>query len=483
YYVTSNEGDAPPVYALDRTNMLNGAPARPFQRFTAPGLPAFGFECLTPADLDGVDLPPAGAPGIVARHRDDEAHNPPGNAAIDFIDLWAFHVDFNTPANSTFTQLPSINITDFSSEMCGLVNFFCFPQPGSGVTLDPLREPIMHRLQYRKFSTHEALIGNFVTDADGEGGGDPIERGGVRWFELRRTAGAWELFQEGTYSPDVNPRWMGGISMDGDGNIAVGYNISSSTIFPGLRYAGRLAGDPPGTLGAETVLVAGTAASSSTRYGDYAAMSVDPVDDCTFWFTGEYNVASTWTTRLGAFKFDDCGNAIPANTAVFDNGLQVPSCLVTGRSCDSAGLLTGRDTIIGGPEPNQPNTIADSCADGTLGRFHVRESIDRVKVSTVDGTQLAPGKVVRVDVTVWGYSRGFADTLDVYYTATAATPAWTYLGSVKSGRPGLHTISLNYTLPTGALQAVRARYRYRGERAACGVGDYNDHDDLAFVVQ
>src|SRR4029079_8856779 len=110
-------------------------------------------------------------------------HNPPGTAS-DFIDMWEFHVDFNTPANSTFTQLPSIAISDFSSELCGLFSFMCFPQPGSGITLDPLREVVMFRLQSRNFGTHQTLVGNFVTDADGETGGDPVERGGIRWFEL-----------------------------------------------------------------------------------------------------------------------------------------------------------------------------------------------------------------------------------------------------------------------------------------------------------
>ena len=195
------------------------------------------------------------------------------------------------------------------------------------------------------------------------------------------------------------------------------------------------------------------------------------------------DAAHTVTSTRTSLPGDNCGNAIPANNAVFDPALQAPSCLVPGRSCDSAATLTGRDTITGGAEPNQPNTILDSCPDGTQGTFHVRESIDRVKVATLDGTQLAPGKVVRVDVTVWASSRGFMDTLDLYYTATAAAPVWTYIGSVKTGRAGLQTISLNYTLPAGALQAVRARYRHLGEKTPCGPGDFNDHDDLVFVVQ
>jgi hypothetical protein len=277
--------------------------------------------------------------------------------------------------------------------------------------------------------------------------------------------------------------------MDGDGNIALAYNISNNTpaIFPSLRYAARLAADAPGTLRAETVLAPGAAFNLSNRYGDYAAMSVDPADDCTFWFTGMYNPVNNpvnrWRTRVASFKFDNCGNAVPANTATFDPVLQAPSCMPTGRSCDSGGTLVGRDTIVGGPEPNQPNTIADSCADGTVGRFHVRESIDRVKVQTLDATQMSPGKTVRVDVTVWGFSPGFADSLDLYYTATAATPSWIYVGTVRSAQAGLQTLSLSYSLPAGPLQAVRARYRHRGDPSPCGVGDVNDHDDLVFAVQ
>ncbi len=493
YYMTSNEGNAPPVYALDRTNMLNGAVARPSQRFTGPGLAGFGFEALTPADPDGATEPPSGAPAVFARHRDDEVHNAPGNAAIDFVDLFEFHVDFATPASSTFTQLPSITIADFSSEMCGLTSFACAPQPGTTVLLDPLREVVMWRLQYRNFGTHQSLVGNFVTDADGEPDVPAnLERLGVRWFELRKTGAVWTLFQEGTHSPDTNPRFMGAISQDGDGNIAVAYNISNNTpaIFPSLRYAGRLDGDAPGTLRAEIEMATGAAFNASNRYGDYAAMSVDPADDCTFWFTGMYNPINSpvnrWRTRIASLKFDSCGNAIPANNAIFNPALQAPSCLPTGRACDSAALLVGRDTITGGNEPNQPNTIADSCADSTFGAFHERESIDRVRVSTLDATQMSPGKTVRVDVTVWGAAFAGAmavDYLDLYYAADANTPVWTYIGTTPTTTDGLHTLSMNYMLPAGTLQAVRAHFRYRGLPSTCGFGRFDDHDDLAFTVQ
>ncbi len=302
YYVTSNES-SPTIYALDRTNMIIGGTARPYVRFTAPDLSAFGFQTLTPADFDGNTAPPAGSPGIIMRHRDTEAHGPAGSPTTDLLEIWAFHVDWNVPANSTFTQLPNIVTSEFTSELNGYTAFSCFPQQGSGTELDPLREVIMWRLQYRNFGTYETLVGNFVTDVN-----DYNDHGGIRWFELRKTgAGAWSLYQEGTYAPDIHSRWMGGSAMDGSGNIAVGYNVSSTTMYPSLRYIGRLRTDPLGTMPYdEMALIAGSAANGSNRYGDYSAMSVDPEDDCTFWFTGEYNAGSSWSTRIGAFKFNSC---------------------------------------------------------------------------------------------------------------------------------------------------------------------------------
>jgi hypothetical protein len=304
YYASTNES-SPAVYAMDRAQMLAGLPATS-QRFTATTLAGFPFQAMIPSDLDGATPPPANSPNYFMRHRDDEVHNVGSNDPTeDYLEIWEFHIDFATPANSTFTHvLPDIAVAEFDSDLCGLVSFSCFPQPGSATQLDPLREVIMWRLQYRNFGSHETLVGNLVTDVDG------TDRGGVRWFELRKTgANPWSLYQEGTYSPDAVNRWMGAIAMDGSGNIALGYNVTDATsTFPGLRYVGRLASDPLGTMPqGEYTLIAGTAANGSNRYGDYSSMSVDPVDDCTFWFTGEYNVSSQWSTRIGAFKFDSCG--------------------------------------------------------------------------------------------------------------------------------------------------------------------------------
>ena len=305
YYATANES-SPSVFALDRVKMLAGLPATA-QRFTATGLSGFGFEALTPADLDGMTPPPAGAPNYIMRHRDTEVHGPAGFPASDILEMYAFHVDWVDSNNSTFTQLPDIITSEFSSDICGLSSFSAIGMPGvaqcSGSSLDPLREVIMFRLAYRNFGDHEALVGNFVTDVNGN------DLAGVRWFELRKSAASgWTLHQEGTYSPDSTNRWMGAIAMDGSGNIALGYNASSQTVYPSIRYVGRLVSDPLGTMPqGEYTLVNGTAVNGSNRYGDYSDMVVDPVDDCTFWFTGEYNPASQWSTRIGAFRFDACG--------------------------------------------------------------------------------------------------------------------------------------------------------------------------------
>ena len=302
YYISTNE-PSPAAYALQRSQMLLGLAASA-QLFTAPDLAGFGFQALTPGDLDGPTAPPASSPGLFIRHRDDEAHNVGSNDPTqDFLEIFEFDVDFAVPANSTFTGPTSIGISEIDSDLCGLFSFFCFPQPGTGTTLDPLREVVMWRSQYRNFGTHETLVGNLVTDVDG------TDHGGIRWYELRNRGAGWRLFQEGTFAPDAHHRFMGSIAMDKDGNVALGHSISSSTVFPSIRYVGRLATDPLGTLPqGEATIINGTGSQTfSTRWGDYSSMNVDPADDCTFWYTNEYTPANgQWRTRIATFSFPSC---------------------------------------------------------------------------------------------------------------------------------------------------------------------------------
>jgi Zn-dependent metalloprotease len=169
-------------------------------------------------------------------------------------------------------------------------------------------------------------------------------------------------------------------------------------------------------------------------------------------------------------------------TAVFDTVLQAPKCATVGASCDTGtSLVLGRANL--GPEPNQPNTINDSCADGTSGAFHSDESNDRIRVFTTDGTNFAPGKTVQIDATVWAWTTPSADRADFYYAADATAPSWVLIGTRTPTVAGAQTLSITYTMPNGgALQAVRVQFRYQSTTAACSAGAYNDRDDLVFAV-
>lgn len=319
YYVGTNES-SPTLYALERADMLAGVAATS-QRFTVAELSGFGFQMVAPADFDGDTAPPADAPGLFIRHRDDEAHGPatPGS---DSLELFHVDIDWTTPANSTVSAATSISIAEISSNLCGFSTFSCLPQPGSA-NIDPLREVVMNRPVYRNFGTHEVLVGSLVTNIAANVAVD--ENAAVRWFELRRTGGIgnpFTLFQEGTYGStpcagvcDYPQRWMSSPAMDQAGNIAVAYNfVSDTNNHPGIRYAGRLANDTLGTLPqGEHVVINGTASNSSIRYGDYNHLSLDPEDGCTFFLTAEYNPAASWSTRLASFRFANCGLGIFAD--------------------------------------------------------------------------------------------------------------------------------------------------------------------------
>jgi hypothetical protein len=317
YYVGANETSSA-LYALHRSAMLNGQAAS-MQRFTVADPAAFGFAMMPPVDLDGAVVPPVGSPGIFIRHYDDEAHSPNSNVPTeDYLELFEFDVDFTTPANSFLTGPIRIAVSEFSSELCGYVSFSCFSQMGSNSELDPLREVVMNMPRYRNFGEHEAIVGNFTVDVDGN------DHGGIRWFELRRSGGSWSLHQEGAWSPDGDNRFMGASAMDSNGNIALGYSISSNSLYPGVRFTGRLASSPLGSMSeAEITLVDGSGPAPNIRWGDYGSLSVDPQDGCTFWLVENYAIAgaSARQNRVGSFKFDSCGQPLDIQ---FEDGFESP---------------------------------------------------------------------------------------------------------------------------------------------------------------
>src|SRR5262249_23741778 len=159
--------------------------------------------------------------------------------------------------------------------------------PGTHNQLDSLADRLMYRLAYRNFGDHQALVVNHSVKV-GTSRKNPYT--GVRWYELRKTTGAWSVFQQGTFAPDTSFRWMGSVAMDKVGNIGLGYSVSSSSVLPSIRFTSRVPTDPLGTMQAEVNLLNGGGAQTGSlhRWGDYSSLSVDPSDDCTMWYTTEY---------------------------------------------------------------------------------------------------------------------------------------------------------------------------------------------------
>ena len=225
------------------------------------------------------------------------------------MELFDFHVDWTTPASSTFGLTATLPTAPFDTVLCA-ANLIgqCIPQPGTDVRLETLTVWLMWRLQYRNFGTHESLVVNHTIDENGQ------DHAGIRWYELRRSGGgAWSIFQQGNHAPDGVNRWMGSAAMDSAGNIALGYSVSGRDVFPGIRYAMRLPSDPPGTLGqGEATVIAGAGSQThpSGRWGNYSSLDIDPTDDCTFWYTSEYYPTTSnagWRTRVASFKQPHCG--------------------------------------------------------------------------------------------------------------------------------------------------------------------------------
>lgn len=295
YYITYNIFNNGSTFAgakacaFDRAKMLTGAAATQqcFQLSSAYG-------GLLPSDLDGTTAPPAGSPNFLL------------NFGNNSLNLWKFHVDWSNSANTTLTGPTNIPVAIFNAACSG--GGACIPQPGTSQKLDSLADRLMYRLAYRNFGTYESLVVNHSVTVSGSRRNSVT---GIRWYELRSPNGKPTVYQQGTFSPDSTSRWMGSIAMDKQGNIALGYSASSGSVYPSIRYTGRLASDPLNTLQAENNILAGGGSqlTNLSRWGDYSSMTVDPVDDCTFWYTTEYQKSSgtfNWSTRIASFKYPSC---------------------------------------------------------------------------------------------------------------------------------------------------------------------------------
>jgi uncharacterized membrane protein len=275
--------------AYDRAAMLSGAASPTEICFII----ANDLSYLS-SDLDGPTLPPTGEP----------AHYLTWETAttLRYYDLAP---NFANPASSTLSAPNDIPIATLTLA-CGGSGGSCIPQPNTTQLLDSLGDRPMYRLAYRNFGDHEAMVVNQSVDT-----GSSV---GVRWYELRSPlSGTFTLYQQGTFAPDSNYRWMGSAAMDQAGDIAIGYSESSSSMFPSIYYTGRIPTDALGTMRAETSLLQGTGSQTGlSRWGDYSALRIDPSDDCTFWYTNQYLPSTgsfNWATFVGSFKLSNCSAA------------------------------------------------------------------------------------------------------------------------------------------------------------------------------
>src|SRR5881275_149475 len=409
------------VCAYDRASMLAGQAATQ-QCFNV----GTSFGGLLPADLDGGRQPPAGSPNYVV-----------SLGAVDGrLAFWQFHVDWTTPANTSLTGPTTLTTAAFTLP-CNDTGGTCVAQSGTTQQLDTLGDRLMYRLAYRNFSDHEALVVNHSITA-----GSSV---GVRWYELRPDASHnLTIFQQGTYAPDSDYRWMGSIAMDQAGNMALGFSRSGTAVNPEIHFTGRLAGDTLGQMTqGEGTIIDGTGSqtdSKLSRWGDYSAMAIDPSDDCTFWYTNEYipsDGAFNWKTRIASFRLPGC----PASAGTDFSISTSPSSL---------SLAPGTSGSI---------SISTAVTSGTAGRVSLAVSgVPSGASASLNPASITAGNSATLNVnagsaaagaytlTVTGTEGSVTHTTTVQLTVTAPSPNFTISASPSSvsvvqGASGSSTIS------------------------------------------
>jgi hypothetical protein len=447
YVMGANAGSSgKDLFAFDRAKMLAGQAAT-FQKFTVASLPNFSFQLVLPGGMQGQTPPPNGEPAIFVRPRDDEAQDGASTPTYDLLEMWALSVDWNTPANSTLTQLTSLHMGDYDASLCGLgSDWSCMPQPGTTQALDPIREPLHHPFVYRNFGDHQALVGTFVEDVDG------TDHSALRWFELRKPvgSGSWSLYQEGVVGGEAGVhRSVGSITIDQSSNIAMVYTRtgSSAPYYPSIYYRGRLSTDTLGTMpqGEYVIQDGAYSKTGNERWGDYAGAGIDPSDDCTFWFTTEYMLSnSNCGTRVAAAKFDACGclSIPPAPTASAmvpqDNRISISWNDSSTASITRYYVL--RSTTSGGPY-EQIAEVADT-SPGVGGGAGYTYNDDTVSgglhyyyvVKSNDGLACTSSSSNEVDAVATG----------------ACLLAPTFAGITGASNPGESTCTLNLSWSAGA---------------------------------
>jgi hypothetical protein len=399
YYTTYNMFTAAGSFidaeacAMNRSAMLTGAAATQ-QCFTTDA----NHGGILAGDVDGAAAPPSG---------ENETVVGLGTTSTT-LSTWKFHVDWTTPANSSFAGPTDITVAAYTTP-CGGTGGTCIPQGGTSQQLDTLGDRIMYRLAYRNFGDHEALVVNNTVDVGGTQG--------VRWYELRMSGGSTpSVYQQGTYQPDATARWMGSIAQDKAGNIALGYSQSSSSTHPSIRFTGRAPGDPLGTMTqAETTVVTGAGSQTTySRWGDYTSMSIDPSDDCTFYYTDQYEPSTgnfNWQTRIASFQLPNCVAATP--------DFSISASPASGSVTQGSSITTTVATAATGGDTESISLSASGLPSGATATFSpTAVTAGGSSTLTLATTSSTPTGTYTVTVTGTGTSNTHSTT----YALTANTP-------------------------------------------------------------
>lgn len=432
YYMGINSTAGSDIYVFEKAKMLLGQTAQ-LVGFDNPWRPGNGFLCVPPLDNDGTSSPD-GTPGMFIAFNDD-------GVAGGTDQLWIYELDVNWSniASSTFTRTQQINVTPFDSQFNA--NWDDITQPNTQ-KLDGVPQVIMNAPQYRNFGTYETILACHTVDVDA------TNHAGIRWYELRRTSPSttWTIRQQGTYAPDQHSRWMGSIMLNGSGKIALGYSISSSTVYPGIRYTGQSASAYANATGTfdieEQIIHSGTVAQTTyNRWGDYALLSVDPTDDQTFWFSSQY-VKSGGTnkgTKIASFKFgnDPTVTTLPVSnltgTSVSLNGSVNPNGLATNYHFQWGTTIAFGNTtaVTSAGSGNSVSNVSASLTGLTPGQTYYY----RISATNADGTSngetlsFVPGGVVLTTAAISGINTNQATgggtiTEDGGSTVTARGVCW-----------------------------------------------------------
>jgi len=367
---------------------------------------------LVPGDFDGFLPPPQGEPNTAV------------GFGRDLLNLYRFRVDWENPLNS-FIEPTTVPVAPFAEACFNTRGGACIPQPGVGTTtLDALGDRLMYRAAYRNFGGHESLVINHSVGVNGVSG--------VRWYEIRDPAGAPSLFQQGTYAPDSSWRWMGSAAMDRAGDVGLGFSLISTAMPASIGYTAHAASDPPGVMGqGESVAINGSGAQAvKLRWGDYSSMSVDPADECTFWYTNEYIPSDgifNWHTRVFSFEVPGCRAAADYSIWPADQQQAV------GRGKQPVSVTLNTAPLLAAAVPRQLTLAVSSLPAGVT--------------ATVQPAVVAPGQSASLTLSAapdaeFGRGQGYV------VTATSAE------GAVASASVALDVVDADFSMTPEQTEVV-----------------------------